>query len=365
MNFQSVLTQQQHQYAMQQSQQRRSNTPSTNANSIRSSLPPTTSTNGHRSSSSTMNGGHVQGNEYNNRSSGASPSTGGGSFVTKIRQAPSKLSSSGNNGSSSSDATPTNSPTTKSSNIGGLLTQANNVSKTSTSTNKNTAGSDMEPLNSSGKWAVNERRLAQWQQQPYNLSPATHLNLEPMLPPPRPELKQKPLLVLDVDETLVHASFTPAKPFHVKITINVDGETGDIFVAYRPHLFTFLDAILPLFEVAIFTASQSCYADQLMDAIDPQGRLGRLRLFREHCTEVNGARVKDLSLLGRPLHRIALIDNSPVTYLFQPRNAIPILSWFDDPRDTELLKMLPMLRQLAQTPSVYDVLDLWNCSSQR
>jgi Dullard-like phosphatase family protein len=361
MNFQSVLTQQQHQYAMQQS--RRSNTPSsTNTNSIRSSLPPTT--NVHRSSSSAMNGGHVQGNDY--RSSGASPSTGGGSFVTKIRQAPSKLSSNGNNGSSSSDATPTNSPTTKSSNIGGLLTQANNtVTKPTTNANKNTSGSDMEPLNSSGKWAVNERRLAQWQQQPYNLSPATHLNLEPMLPPPRPELKQKPLLVLDVDETLVHASFTPAKPFHVKITINVDGETGDIFVAYRPHLFTFLDAILPLFEVAIFTASQSCYADQLMDAIDPQGRLGRLRLFREHCTEVNGARVKDLSLLGRPLHRIALIDNSPVTYLFQPRNAIPILSWFDDPRDTELLKMLPMLRQLAQTPSVYDVLDLWNCSSQR
>lgn len=349
---------------MQQSQQRRSNTPSsTNANSIRSSLPPTTS--GHRSSSSNVNGGH--GNEYQNRSSGASPSMGGGgSFVTKIRQAPSKLSASGSNHSSSSDATPTNSPTTKSSNIGNLLTQAN-VTKpsSSTTTNKNTAGSDMEPLNGSGKWAVNERRLAQWQQQPYNLSPATHLNLEPMLPPPRPELKQKPLLVLDVDETLVHASFTPAKPFHVKITINVDGETGDIFVAYRPHLFTFLDAILPLFEVAIFTASQSCYADQLMDAIDPQGRLGRLRLFREHCTEVNGARVKDLSLLGRPLHRIALIDNSPVTYLFQPRNAIPILSWFDDPRDTELLKMLPMLRQLSQSPSVYDVLDLWNCSSQR
>lgn len=301
-------------------------------------------------------------------------SGGGGSFVTKIRQVPSKVSSGGNNTSSSSEGTPTNSPTTKTTtnnSIGGLLTQANSngtlkTTASSSSTGKtNGGGSEMEPLNHSGKWTVNERRLAQWQQQPYNLSPATHLNLEPMLPPPRLEHKQRHLLVLDVDETLVHASFTPAKPFHVKITINVDGETGDIFVAYRPHLFTFLDAILPLFEVAIFTASQSCYADQLMDAIDPQGRLGRLRLFREHCTEVNGARVKDLSLLGRPLHRIAIIDNSPVTYLFQPRNAIPILSWFDDPRDTELLKLLPMLRQLAQSPSAYDVLDLWNCSSQR
>lgn len=338
MNFQSVLNTQQQQYAslMQQQQQRHSSTPTK-----------------------------------------MSSTPAGGSFVQKIRQAPGKatptnIKGSNNTGSSSSssEGTPTSTPTRGS--VGhGLLTQAKKETKGSNdssiqhhNSSEFVSASINGPSTTGAKWVVNERRLAQWQQQPHNLSPATHLNLEPMLPPPRPEHKNKPLLVLDVDETLVHASFTPAKPFHVKITIHVDGESGDIFVAYRPHLFTFLDAILPLFEVAIFTASQSCYADQLMDAIDPQGRLGRLRLFREHCTEVNGARVKDLSLLGRSLHRVALIDNSPVTYLFQPRNAIPILSWFDDPRDTELLKLLPMLRQLAQAPSVYDVLDLWNCSQK-
>ena len=209
--------------------------------------------------------------------------------------------------------------------------------------------------------ALLDKKLQEWQAKPKNLSPATELKLEPMIPPPLPMMRQKMLLVLDVDETLVHASFTPEKPYNVKITIEVDGEQGDIFVAFRPHLFTFLEFIAPLFEVAIFTASQSCYADQLMDHIDPQRRLGRLRLFREHCTEITGGRVKDLSLLGRPLDRIALIDNSPVTYLFQPRNAIPILSWFDDPRDAELLKLMPMLRQLAQASTVYDILDPWHC----
>lgn len=294
---------------------------------------------------------------------------GGSSFVNKIRQQSNKSTPSSTPLLQSKEGfvpiTVKGSGGSSSGSFSNILTQAGQQQTNGKDGAQGKGNSSSTPpLPSGQKWVVNEKRLAQWQAQPHNLSPATHLNLEPMLPPPSPEQRGKPLLVLDVDETLVHASFTPAKPYHVKITIQVDGETGDIFVAYRPHLFTFLDAILPLFEVAIFTASQACYADQLLDAIDPQGRLGRLRLFREHCTEVNGSRVKDLSLLGRPLHRIALIDNSPVTYLFQPRNAIPILSWFEDPRDTELLKLLPMLRLLAQANTVYDVLDLWNCSQR-
>ena len=226
----------------------------------------------------------------------------------------------------------------------------------------------MPPLNPAlvtapkGVPSVTDKRLAAWRAQPKNLSPAQNYKLEPMIPPPVTECHGKMCLVVDIDETLVHASFTPAKPYNVKVTIEVDGERGDIFVAYRPYMHAFLNAIAPLFEVVVFTASQACYADQLMDAIDPQRKLGGIRLFREHCTEVNGARVKDLSLLGRPLERMAIVDNSPVAYLFQPRNAIPISSWFDDPRDTELLKLIPMLRQLAVAQDVYDVLDPFNAS---
>jgi RNA polymerase II subunit A small phosphatase-like protein len=81
------------------------------------------------------------------------------------------------------------------------------------------------------------------------------------------------------------------------------------------------------------------------------------RLFREHCSFTNGAYVKDLSLLGRDLHRVIIADNSPVAYLFQPRNAIPVVSWFDDPRDNELKDMIPWLHRLAEAPDVYPVLD--------
>jgi RNA polymerase II subunit A small phosphatase-like protein len=211
---------------------------------------------------------------------------------------------------------------------------------------------------------VDLQRLALFQRQPKNLSPADP-NGPTYLPPQMPSKAEKPLLVLDLDETLVHASFAPGKPYNLKITISVDGETGDIFVAYRPHMMTFLKVVASLFEVAIFTASQRCYAEQLMDHIDPNGTIvGKNRLYREHCTNVSGANVKDLSRIGRPLGRVAIIDNSPVAYLFQPRNAIPIASWFDDPNDTELLKLIPLLRQLASVNEVYDVLDVHNCTKQ-
>jgi RNA polymerase II subunit A small phosphatase-like protein len=76
--------------------------------------------------------------------------------------------------------------------------------------------------------------------------------------------------------------------------------------------------------------------------------------------EVKGKKVKDLSLLGRPLDRVAIIDNSPAAYLFQPRNAIPIRSWFHDPHDRDLLKLLKLLEPLATAKKVYPILDQYN-----
>jgi RNA polymerase II subunit A small phosphatase-like protein len=215
-----------------------------------------------------------------------------------------------------------------------------------------------------GAGAVSAEKLAEWRRVPLNRSPIAHPYLhEPFLPAPEAHKAGKMLLVLDIDETLVHASFAPNKPYHVRLTVEVENDRGHIYVAFRPHLAVFLREVADLFEVAIFTASQACYADQLMNILDPHRRLGSLRLFRDRCTETRGGRVKDLSLLGRPLDRVAIVDNSPIAYAYQRRNAIPILSWFDDPTDTELLKLLPMLRELAKRPNVYEVLDPFNASA--
>ena len=42
-----------------------------------------------------------------------------------------------------------------------------------------------------------------------------------------------------------------------------------------------------------------------------------------------------------------ILDNSPISYLFQPECGMPILNWYDDQKDQELIKYIPILERLA------------------
>ena len=49
----------------------------------------------------------------------------------------------------------------------------------------------------------------------------------------------------------------------------MEGRTSNIYVLKRPHVDTFLKQVANYFEVIIYTASLSKYADPLMDMMDP------------------------------------------------------------------------------------------------
>ena len=59
----------------------------------------------------------------------------------------------------------------------------------------------------------------------------------------------------------------------------------------------------------------------MADLLDKWG-VFRARLFRESCVFYRGNYVKDLDRLGRDLHRVAIVDNSPASYIFHPENAV-------------------------------------------
>lgn len=76
-----------------------------------------------------------------------------------------------------------------------------------------------------------------------------------------------------------------------------------------------------------------------------------MRLFREHCTYINGVFTKDMSKLGRNMKDAMILDNSPSAYMLQPECAVPIISWYDDPKDRQLFDLIPLLIQLSK---IYD-----------
>ena len=76
--------------------------------------------------------------------------------------------------------------------------------------------------------------------------------------------------MLDLDETLVHSSFKPIADPDFIIPVEIDGRVVDVYVLKRPLMDEFLDAIADRFEIVVFTASLSKYADPLLDLLDPQ-----------------------------------------------------------------------------------------------
>ena len=167
-----------------------------------------------------------------------------------------------------------------------------------------------------------------------------------------PNKTGKKTLVLDLDETLVHSQFGPFEiPSDVVINIEIENELHDIHVLVRPGVNEFLENISKKFEVVIFTASISKYAGPLLDILD-KNKICSYRLFREHCTLINTSFVKDLKKLGRDLKDVIIVDNSPMAYLLNSDNGLPILTWFDNRKDRELYKICPILDFLSSVPDV-------------
>lgn len=141
--------------------------------------------------------------------------------------------------------------------------------------------------------------------------------------PPKEKGDEKICMVIDLDETLVHSSFKPINNPDFVVPVEIDGTSHRVYVLKRPHVEEFLKRVGRLYECVLFTASLSKYADPVADLLD-KDKVFKKRLFRESCAFYRGNYVKDLGRLGRDLNRVIIVDNSPASYIFQPRNAVSI-----------------------------------------
>ena len=157
---------------------------------------------------------------------------------------------------------------------------------------------------------------------------------------PAPYLKtinRKPYsLVLDLDETLVH------------FKINPDNSNEGV-LRVRPGIKEFLDNVDKYYELIIFTAATQEYADLLIDAVEENKIYFEHRLYRQHTIIIGNDFIKDLSRVGRPLDKIAIVDNMPQNFRLQKENGINIKAfWGEEAYDTALIDLGKILVNIAE-----------------
>ena len=170
--------------------------------------------------------------------------------------------------------------------------------------------------------------------------------LEKFLPPKTSPFHKT--LVLDLDETLIHSYFDCASPRPADLSYDIIIEKKKIHVnsMVRPGAREFLENVATIFEIVIFTASLSEYANPLLDFIDKNKKC-KFRLYREHCCSFNNgftnSFTKDLKKLDRDMKNLIIIDNNPKSYMLNKENGVPIKTWVEDINDRELYKLIPYL----------------------
>ncbi|KMS94142.1 hypothetical protein BVRB_024380, partial [Beta vulgaris subsp. vulgaris] len=86
--------------------------------------------------------------------------------------------------------------------------------------------------------------------------------------------KQKLLLVLDLDHTVVHASVDPRAKACVDNVTGIEFELNNRthYVKLRPGVHSFLECLNPFFDIQIFTWGTRQYAEMIVSALDPDGQ---------------------------------------------------------------------------------------------
>jgi len=145
--------------------------------------------------------------------------------------------------------------------------------------------------------------------------------------------------------------------FNLTLKVIVGKDKLLAYIKKRPGVDEFLAEMSKLYEVVVYTAALSLYANPILDRLDPNNYIQH-RLFRNSCLLANEKIVKDLSRLGRDLNGVIIIDNSPSCYRLQPENGIPISTWTDDMNDVKLSQLAPLLKLLATVEDVRNYL-MW------
>lgn len=151
--------------------------------------------------------------------------------------------------------------------------------------------------------------------------------------------EEKITLLFDLDETLAHC----------KLQNEGDESSSEVEIIIRPYAEKVLKSLKKNFELGLFTSSSQNYADMVLKRLDPKNEIFSFRFYKESCVDIgDGISIKDLRVIQqRKVSSVFLVDNNPYCYGLQLTQGIPIIPFFGNPTDTELLKLEIYLSLLA------------------
>ena len=160
----------------------------------------------------------------------------------------------------------------------------------------------------------------------------------------------KKLILLDLDETLIHSEFDlNAQNLNIYETIirfkdNAD-EYHKIGIFVRNGTQKFLSVLNNYFNIGIFTASDKDYADAIISYLDPNKNIIKFCLYRNNCVNVNDLiNIKYLKIIKDiDLKKIVLVDNNIYSFSAELSNGILINLFYGDKNDIELFNVLEYL----------------------
>lgn len=161
--------------------------------------------------------------------------------------------------------------------------------------------------------------------------------------------EDKPLLILDLDETLIHAADRP-------LAAPQDFMAGPYFVYRRPFLDDFISQVAEGFQLAVWSSSTADYIAAITPQIVPkhvtlQFEWSRTRCIQRYHPEWQDMYwVKDLRKVqrrGYDLSRTLMVDDTPSKLERNYGNAVYISSFEGDPADRELQRLGPYLLSLV------------------
>lgn len=158
----------------------------------------------------------------------------------------------------------------------------------------------------------------------------------------------RPLLILDLDETLIFATERP-------LAYSSDFRVGPYFVYRRPFLDQFLETVSAWYDLATWSSGSPAYVSDLVDQVFPDREALRFAWASDRCTvrfhpELRDFYwIKDLKKVKRAgyrLERVLILDDTPSKLERQYGNLLPVRPFTGDPADTELRDVLPFLERL-------------------